>query len=199
MVQAGYQQVRRSQMTMTSPLQAALPDTGVWTTSCDSPLGPLTLTVRHGALVGLSMENQAHRVAPPEDARIDSDALGGIVTQLDDYFAGRRTSFDVPLALEGTDFQRRVWSELCAIPYGASISYGELARRVGKPGASRAVGQANGRNPVAIIVPCHRVVAGNGGLGGYGGGLDRKKTLLDLERGNRATQTRPVVPHALRP
>jgi methylated-DNA-[protein]-cysteine S-methyltransferase len=199
MVQAGYLQVRRSQMTTTSPVQAALPAQGIWTTSYDSPLGPLTLTARQGALVGLSMENQAHRVPPPEEATTDADALAGIVTQLDDYFAGRRTSFDVPLALEGTDFQRRVWSELCAIPYGATITYGELARRVGKPGASRAVGQANGRNPVAIIVPCHRVVAGNGGLGGYGGGLNRKQTLLDLERSNPADLTRPVASPALQP
>ena len=111
---------------------------------------------------------------PPPDSRRDDDAFGDVVVQLDEYFAGTRTAFDLPMTLEGTDFQRRVWAELCAIPYGETISYGELARRVGNPKASRAVGLANGRNPVAVIVPCHRVIAADGSLGGYGGGLDRK-------------------------
>jgi methylated-DNA-[protein]-cysteine S-methyltransferase len=105
-----------------------------------------------------------------------------VSTQLDEYFAGRRMTFDVAMTLEGTDFQRRVWAELSAIPYGETISYGELARRVGNPKASRAVGSANGHNPVAVIVPCHRVIAGNGSIGGYGGGLERKVHLLELEQ-----------------
>ena len=108
-----------------------------------------------------------------------------MVEQLEAYFAGSRQTFDVPLALAGTDFQRRVWEGLLEIPYGHTMSYGELARRVGRPGASRAVGLANGRNPVAIIVPCHRVIGANGTLTGYGGGLDRKVWLLDHERSRR--------------
>ena len=100
--------------------------------------------------------------------------------QLEEYFAGRRTAFDVPMALEGTPFQRQVWDELTRIPYGGTITYGELARRVGRPNGPRAVGQANGRNPIPIIVPCHRVVAGNG-LGGYAGGLPLKRALLAVE------------------
>jgi methylated-DNA-[protein]-cysteine S-methyltransferase len=101
-------------------------------------------------------------------------------TQLDEYFAGQRRTFDVVMELDGTEFQREVWSELTRIPYGKTISYGELARRVGRPSAPRAVGQANGRNPMPIIVPCHRVVASNG-IGGYGGGLDVKRALLAVE------------------
>ena len=102
--------------------------------------------------------------------------------QLDAYFAGKLTNFDLPLAPPGTAFQRRVWHELCRIPFGQTISYGEQARRVGKKGAARAVGAANGRNPIAIIVPCHRVIGANGTLTGYGGGLDRKEWLLRHER-----------------
>ena len=101
-------------------------------------------------------------------------------SQLDEYFAGERTDFDIPMELDGTEFQRDVWNELSRIPYGETISYGELARRVGRPNGPRAVGQANGRNPVAVIVPCHRVLASNG-IGGYGGGLEVKRELLALE------------------
>jgi len=152
-------------------------------TTVDSPIGPLTLMARDGRLTHLVMEDQAHAVAPPPGSRRDDDVFAEVASQLDEYFAGQRTSFDVPMTLEGTDFQRRVWAELCAIPYGETISYGELARRVGSPKASRAVGSANGRNPVAVIVPCHRVIAADGSLGGYGGGLDRKVHLLGLEQG----------------
>ena len=101
-------------------------------------------------------------------------------TQLEEYFAGERTEFDLRMELDGTPFQREVWAELSRIPYGETISYGELARRVGRPNGPRAVGQANGRNPIAIIVPCHRVLASNG-IGGYGGGLTCKRALLALE------------------
>jgi methylated-DNA-[protein]-cysteine S-methyltransferase len=103
--------------------------------------------------------------------------------QLDAYFAGRRRDFDVRLAPEGTPFQLRVWAALCEIPYGETISYAELARRIGNPNAVRAVGAANGRNPLPIVVPCHRVVGADGSLVGFGGGLDVKRALLDLERG----------------
>jgi methylated-DNA-[protein]-cysteine S-methyltransferase len=99
---------------------------------------------------------------------------------LEEYFAGERTEFDIPMELDGTVFQRAVWEELTRIGYGETISYGELARRVGRPKGPRAVGQANGRNPIPIIVPCHRVLAGNG-IGGYGGGLAMKRTLLGIE------------------
>ena len=152
-------------------------------TTVASPIGPLTLMARDGHLTHLVMEDQAHAVDPPPGSRRDDDVFAEVTTQLDEYFAGERTSFDVPMTLEGTDFQRRVWAQLCAIPYGETISYGELARRVGNPNASRAVGSANGRNPVAVIVPCHRVIAADGSLGGYGGGLDRKVRLLSLEQG----------------
>jgi methylated-DNA-[protein]-cysteine S-methyltransferase len=151
-------------------------------TTVDSPIGPLTLMARDGNLTHLVMEDQAHATDPPLDSRRDDEAFADVIVQLDEYFAGTRTAFDIPMTLEGTDFQRRVWAELCAIPYGETISYGELARRVGNPKASRAVGLANGRNPVAVIVPCHRVIAADGSLGGYGGGLDRKVHLLGLEQ-----------------
>ena len=150
-----------------------------------SPIGPLTLTARDGRLTGLAMQDQAHATGVPPGSRRDDAHFADVTRQLDEYFAGTRTGFDVPLHLEGTPFQRSVWAQLLAIPYGETVSYGEVARRLGNPGASRAVGLANGRNPVAVIVPCHRVIAADGGLGGYGGGADRKTLLLDLERTHR--------------
>src|ERR1700719_4924038 len=107
--------------------------------------------------------------------------VGEAIRQLRDYFVGLRTGFDLPLAPEGTPFQRAVWRQLQDIPYGETISYGELARRVGNPKASRAVGSANGANPLPIVIPCHRVIAGDGTLGGFGGGLPTKQALLALE------------------
>lgn len=109
--------------------------------------------------------------------------LTELEAQLDEYFQGSRRGFDVPLVLAGTDFQERVWRTLLGIPYGGTISYAELARRVGSEGAFRAVGRANGDNRIAIVVPCHRVIQANGDLGGYGGGVSRKRRLLDLEAG----------------
>ena len=149
------------------------------TTTFHSPIGPLTLHAGDGALTGVWMEDdpdlpQRTGYAPPlAEARI----------QLEAYFAGDLRVFDLPLAPEGTDFQLRVWKELSKIPYGETISYGELARRVGDPGAARAVGLANGANPLPVIVPCHRVIGADGSLTGYGGGLDRKRRLLELETG----------------
>jgi len=151
-----------------------------------SPIGPLTLIGRDGRLTHLVLEDQVHATPTPPGSLRDDTAFTAVRNQLDEYFAGSRTVFDVPVRLEGTAFQRAVWAQLCAIPYGSTISYGELARRVGNPKASRAVGLANGRNPVAVIVPCHRVIAGDGTLGGYGGGLDRKAALLGLEATHRA-------------
>ncbi|MFF1463364.1 methylated-DNA--[protein]-cysteine S-methyltransferase [Streptomyces sp. NPDC058330] len=152
-------------------------------TVVDSPYGPLTLVANDGVLAGLYMTEQRHR--PPEETFgiPDPGPFAEAVRQLDAYFAGDLTDFDLPLRLEGTPFQRTVWAELRRIPYGETRSYGELAERLGKPGASRAVGLANGKNPVGIIVPCHRVIGASGGLTGYGGGLERKQRLLAFERG----------------
>jgi methylated-DNA-[protein]-cysteine S-methyltransferase len=153
----------------------------------DSPIGPLTLAGHDDVLTNLRMEDQTHE--PRRDGwSLDERAFPKVVDQLAAYFAGELTEFDVTLDLQGTAFQRRVWSALLEIPYGRTESYGEVARRVGEPSAFRAVGTANGRNPVAIIVPCHRVIGASGTLVGYGGGLDRKRTLLELERG-----TAPLV------
>ena len=120
-------------------------------------------------------------VGPPEEG--SHPLLTELEAQLAEYFEGERRGFDLPLVLAGTDFQERVWSALLQIPYGGTISYVELARRVGSRGGSRAVGSANGANRIAIVVPCHRVIQANGNLGGYGGGLSRKRRLLDLEAG----------------
>jgi methylated-DNA-[protein]-cysteine S-methyltransferase len=147
----------------------------------ESPVGPLLLVARDGALAQLWMTPFA---MPKDDGPAqpaDADVLDAAERQLGEYFDGRLTAFDLPLSLDGTDFQRSVWDELVRIPFGERISYGELARRVGRPGSARAVGLANGRNPVSIIVPCHRVVGSDGTLTGYGGGLDRKAWLLDHE------------------
>ncbi|MGW1468043.1 methylated-DNA--[protein]-cysteine S-methyltransferase [Streptomyces sp. NPDC002308] len=162
---------------------AALPHTRTHTL-LDSPYGPLTLVATDGVLSALYMTD--HRHQPPRETfgeEADADSFAEAVRQLGEYFDGTRTEFDLPLHLEGTPFQRTVWAELRRIPYGETLSYGELAGRLGKPGASRAVGLANGRNPVSIIVPCHRVIGASGSLTGYGGGLDRKQRLLAFERG----------------
>src|SRR3954452_21578129 len=142
-----------------------------------SPVGPLHARTRDGALIALSMR----RAAPADDG--DDPVLAALAEQLDAYFAGDLSTFDVPLELHGNPFERRVWDALLEIPYGETISYGELARRIGAPTAARAVGLANSRNPVAILVPCHRVIGANGKLTGYAGGLDMKRALLDLEGG----------------
>ena len=151
-----------------------------------SPIGPLTLVAEHGTLTGLYMDAQAHRPAAGVFGRPGDpgdEPFASAARQLEDYFAGRLTLFDLPLAPAGTEFQRRVWAGLQAIPYGQTWSYGQLAREVGKASASRAVGLANGRNPIAVVIPCHRVVGSDGSLTGYGGGLDRKRYLLGLEAG----------------
>ncbi|MEV0783767.1 methylated-DNA--[protein]-cysteine S-methyltransferase [Streptomyces sp. NPDC050423] len=156
-------------------------------TVTDSPYGPLTLVATDGVLAGLYMTAQRHR--PPEETfgEPDHGPFDETIRQLDAYFAGELREFDLPLHLDGTPFQRTVWAELQRIPYGETRSYGELADILGKPGASRAVGLANGKNPVGIIVPCHRVIGASGSLTGYGGGLDRKQRLLAFENGTRDT------------
>ena len=153
-----------------------------------SPVGFITVAGDGAAVTGLRMEDQAYPPAAVAGWVRDDTAFEDVVDQLDEYFAGTRTEFDVTLRLVGTEFQRRVWSALLEIPYGETISYGELARRIGQPSASRAVGLANGRNPVGIIVPCHRVIGADGSLTGYGGGIARKRALLDLERSRRQPQ-----------
>jgi methylated-DNA-[protein]-cysteine S-methyltransferase len=155
------------------------------TSTIDSPIGPLTLVARDGRMTNVSMHEQRHMTPPPDDAVTDDAWLKDVAQQFDAYFAGELTSFDVEIDLIGTPFQRSVWEQLSEIPYGETISYGELARRVGNPNASRAVGLANGRNPVAIIVPCHRVIGADGSLTGYGGGLERKTWLLEHETTHR--------------
>ncbi|MGX1974516.1 methylated-DNA--[protein]-cysteine S-methyltransferase [Streptomyces kronopolitis] len=154
-----------------------------------TPVGPLTLVAAGTALTGLYMTDQRHR--PPQEtfgapAGPDEAPFAAAITQLRAYFRGELTAFDLPLALRGTPFQRRVWAALCAIPYGETRSYGQLAEALGIPTAARAVGLANGRNPVGIIVPCHRIVGADGSLTGYGGGLDRKRRLLAFERTDQA-------------
>jgi len=146
-----------------------------------SPVGPLTLAGEAATLTHLLMADQRH--GPDRSGwKYDAGAFGDVAEQLDAYFAGALTDFDVEVRLLGTEFQRRVWAALRKIPYGQTRSYGQIAEEIGAPGASRAVGAANGRNPVAIIVPCHRVIGADGAMTGYAGGLDRKRTLLDLER-----------------
>jgi methylated-DNA-[protein]-cysteine S-methyltransferase len=151
-------------------------------TYVESQIGRLLLTSDGTALTGLYMEPS--RKAQSTDGWIEDVAvppLSAAVRQLTEYFAGTRREFDLPLRLRGTAFQQRVWRELTEIPYGETCSYGELARRIDKPNASRAVGLANGSNPISILVPCHRVIGADGSLTGYGGGLDRKRWLLAHE------------------
>jgi len=157
-------------------------------TVVDSPIGPLTLVAVDDVLCGLYMDAQRHR--PPEASfgqpyrPPSSGALfPEVIEQLGEYFAGDRTSFDVALAATGTPFRLAVWAALRSIPYGETASYSAIAGRIGRPGAARAVGLANGANPIGIVVPCHRVVGADGSIGGYGGGTERKRWLLALEQG----------------
>ena len=148
------------------------------TVPLESPIGRLVLESDGDVLIGVWLPQENRH--PRRDAEDVPPVLKETATQLEEYFAGERTDFDLPMELDGTDFQREVWTELTRIPYGETISYGEVARRVGRPSAPRAVGQANGRNPIPVIVPCHRVVASDG-IGGYGGGLNVKRKLLAVE------------------
>lgn len=169
-----------------------------------SPIGRLLLTSDGSALTGLFMEPSRKAQSTQgwlEDAGIEPLAMAA--RQLNEYFAGARRDFDLPLRLQGTVFQRRVWQELIEIPFGATRSYGQLARRLGNPSASRAVGLANGSNPISILVPCHRVIGADGSLTGYGGGLERKRWLLahegvlstsfDLDRQRGVMDARPAA------
>lgn len=145
-----------------------------------SPIGQLTLVASDDALVGLFMEAHGTDALDAEERR--TPLLAKVSAQLDEYFDGRRERFDLPLAPRGTDFQSAVWAVLQRIPFGVTWSYAQVARALGNPKAVRAVGAANGSNPVSIIIPCHRVIGANGSLTGYGGGLPRKRWLLAHER-----------------
>jgi methylated-DNA-[protein]-cysteine S-methyltransferase len=158
---------------------------------CDSPIGPLQLASDGRAITALYMNPQRH--APPDRHRwraVSAESVPVLrdgLRQLAEYFEGARRAFTLPLALVGTVMQQRVWMALRDIPFGETVSYGTIARRIGHPAASRAVGAANGRNPIAIIVPCHRVIGADGSLTGFGGGLDRKRWLLTHEARVRGT------------
>jgi O-6-methylguanine DNA methyltransferase len=174
-------------MTTTAPTTTAAALTASAHTIMNSPIGPLTLVTREGGIAGLYMTQ--HRHIPPQEtfgpqiAVTDHPALARTAEQLTAYFAGELTDFEIDLSTSGTPFQRRVWAALRDIPHGETVSYGELAAALGQPTASRAVGLANGRNPISIIVPCHRVVGADGSMTGYGGGVERKRWLLSFESG----------------
>jgi methylated-DNA-[protein]-cysteine S-methyltransferase len=152
-------------------------------TSFQSPIGELLAVGDGQALHGLYMQEGRTAFAVRADWERAEEPFGEVRAQLADYFDGRRTAFDLPLAMRGTPFQLQAWRALQDIRYGETISYGEQARRIGHPADPRAVGQANARNPIAVIVPCHRVIGADGSLTGYGGGLERKRQLLELEAG----------------
>ena len=150
-------------------------------TRVESPIGELLLVGDGHVLHGLHMQEGRTAVPVSAEWRRADEPFSDVRGQLSEYFDGERLDFDVPLAMTGTPFQRRVWDALREIPYGETATYGELAQRLGRPSASRVVGLANGRNPIAVIVPCHRVIGSDGSLTGYGGGLERKSFLLQLE------------------
>ncbi|MEP7183447.1 MAG: methylated-DNA--[protein]-cysteine S-methyltransferase [Betaproteobacteria bacterium] len=166
-------------------------DSGCDFTRIGSPHGDLVLAAVDDALVGIWFDGQKYQ--PPIGAgwrhRPDAPVLRRAATQLDEYFAGDRTRFDLALAPRGTPFQRAVWAAIATVPAGATITYAELAAKIGKPGSARAAGAATGRNPLSIVIPCHRIVGAGGALTGYAGGLDRKRALLALERDATATVT----------
>ncbi|MBP7775562.1 MAG: methylated-DNA--[protein]-cysteine S-methyltransferase [Acidobacteria bacterium] len=163
-----------------------LPALGVvYHTSIESPIGPLLLAGDRRTLRMLWF-GHGRKAQGPDPGWVESaDEFASVTVQLREYFAGRRTSFDIDVEPHGTDFQRRVWRALVEIPYGETTSYGALARRIGAEKAVRAVGLANGANPIAVVIPCHRVIGASGALTGFGGGLPTKRALLDLEQGQR--------------
>lgn len=150
---------------------------------CDTRLGPVRLAARGGALIGLWFDGQKHDVPPGADWQQSQDdpLLNEAARQVRDYLDGRRRAFDLPLAPEGTAFQQSVWRAIAKVPVGRTATYRDLARRIGRPTSVRAVGAAVGRNPLSVVVPCHRIVGSDGSLTGYAGGLDRKRELLALE------------------
>jgi methylated-DNA-[protein]-cysteine S-methyltransferase len=165
-------------------------DSRIFYTTLDSTVGALLLTSNGDAITGLFMEKHKGGPKPISDWRRDDELFREAADQLRAYFAGELTEFELPIATGGAPFQQSVWAELRNIPYGSTISYGELARRIGNPKAPRAVGAANGDNPISIIIPCHRVIGSNGKLTGYGGGIERKKFLLEFEAETLAKRSR---------
>ncbi len=163
------------------PLNASK-DSGISYWISPSPVGRLLLMGNSDGLQALQFQDGAHPLAIQPTWTKSPEPFRAVLEQLNEYFDGSRTRFQITLNLQGTPFQRHVWKNLQRIPYGRTVSYGEIARQVGSPNASRAVGAANGQNPVSIIVPCHRVIGANGHLVGYGGGLPIKTALLALER-----------------
>ncbi len=163
-------------------------------TRAPSPLGPLLLVGTGDALTSIWLPFGRDRLEPDPDWIESVQTFAEAVRQLDAYFDGRLRQFDLPLAPKGTAFQQRVWQALLDIPYGETVSYGELARRIGRPSAVRAVGAANGQNPLSIVIPCHRVIGSDGRLVGYGGGLPAKSALLALEQRVAGTPAHPVRP-----
>jgi methylated-DNA-[protein]-cysteine S-methyltransferase len=154
----------------------------IYFTEFASPIGKLRITGTGAALTGVFMESERHTSAQSRDAVRDAAPLREARQQLDEYFGGERREFSLVLDADGTEFQRSVWRALRGIPYGATASYGDIAKRIRNPKAVRAVGLANGRNPISIIIPCHRVIGADGSLTGYGGGIERKRFLLALEK-----------------
>lgn len=144
----------------------------------DTPIGKIGIAEEDGALTQLTFRTELPAGAVLEETPLIAQCR----QQLEEYFAGKRQSFDLPLCPKGTEFQKKVWAALCEIPYGETRTYGEIAAAVGNPKAARAVGMANNRNPISVLVPCHRVIGSGGKLVGYGGGLDKKRFLLDLEQ-----------------
>jgi methylated-DNA-[protein]-cysteine S-methyltransferase len=155
--------------------------TGVRHTITDSPVGELTLVADGAALIGLYFAGHLRRPRLADRGPRTDDGFDAVIRQLGEYFDGERTEFDLELAPRGSAFERRVWSLLTKIPHGETRTYGQLAAELGEPGSAQAVGNANGWNPISIVVPCHRVVGASGGLTGYAGGLERKRFLLSLE------------------
>lgn len=155
----------------------------VYFTHIESPIGSLLLTLEEDSLTNICMNQQKRKVELDPSWKNDHARFRAIEKQFEEYFRGARQSFDIPLSPMGTNFQLSVWNELQRIPYGTTISYGELARRISNPKAVRAVGLANGQNRLPIVIPCHRVIGANGSLTGFGGGIENKSILLNLEQG----------------
>jgi methylated-DNA-[protein]-cysteine S-methyltransferase len=159
----------------------------IYITKMPSPIGELIIASSDKGLLHINFNDEGdftavmRRLVPDAEMEFDTDKNDEIVKQLQQYFAGHRTSFDIPFYLIGTEFQKKVWRALCEIPFGQTASYKEIARRIKNPNAMRAVGQANNKNPIPIVIPCHRIIGANGSLVGYGGGLEKKQKLLSLE------------------
>jgi methylated-DNA-[protein]-cysteine S-methyltransferase len=158
----------------------------IYYTTMESPVGTLRLVAEELGLRTVWFVGGRKKEQPDVEWKEDAAFFVEVIRQLNAYFAGELREFEIPLLMLGTEFQKRVWKALLTIPYGETMSYGELAKKIGEPKAVRAVGAANGQNPLPIIVPCHRVIGSDGSLTGFGGGLENKKKLLELEKGQRS-------------